>query len=207
MKIEPVNLDRQEVHNLLSGAIVPLPVVLITTVGEDGVYNAAPYSFVIPVSAKPPIICVSISVFYGRAYLARQGQRKDTLKNIEFSQDFVVNIMDESLIKPTIQASADYPSDVDEIREVGLTAMAADIVKSPRIAEAQVSFECRLVQKLELGEGQDSRGIVFGEVVLAHVKDGLWVDGKIGPPRLSAVGRLGDGVYCRTGDIFEVKRT
>ena len=207
MKIEPVNMDRQEVHNLLSGAIVPLPVVLITTVGEDGVYNAAPNSFVIPVSAKPPVICVSISVFHGRAYLARQWQRKDTLKNIEFSQDFVVNIMDESLIKPTIQASADYPSDVDEIKEVGLTAIAADKVKSPRIAEAQVSFECRLVQKLELGEGQDSRGIVFGEVVLAHVKDGLWVDGKIGPSRLRAVGRLGDGVYCRTGDIFEVKRT
>jgi len=205
MKIEPADLDRWEIHGLLTGAIAPLPIALISTIGEDGIYNAAPFSLIIPVSPKPPIICVSISVFYGKTYPTREGQRKDTLKNIEFSQDFVANIMDESLIKPTVQTSAAYPVSVDEIREVGLTAVASDKVKSPRIVEAQVSFECRLVQKLELGEGMDSRGIVFGEVILTHIKEGLWVDGKIEPSKLKAVGRLGTGLYCRTGDIFEVK--
>jgi len=196
MKLEMANLDRQEIHELLGSAIAPLPIALISTVGEDGIYNAAPFSLVVPVCWKPPIICVSFGL--------RQGQKKDTLRNIDFSQDFVVNIMDETLIKPTIQASADYPSDVDEIKEVGLTAIAADKVKSPRVAEAQVSLECRLVQRLELGEGQNLRGVIFGEVVLVHVKDELWVASKIEPSRFRAVGRLGSGIYCRTGDIFEM---
>jgi len=197
MQIEMVNLEREEIHELLGGIIVPLPVALISTVAKDGIYNAAPFSLVTPVCWKPPIVCVSFGL--------RQGQKKDTLRNIEFSEDFVINIMDETFIKPIVQASADYPSSVDEIKEVGLTAIAADKVKSPRIAESQISLECRLVKRLELGEGQNLRGVVFGEVVLAHIKDELWATGKIQPSKLRAVGRLGSGIYCRTSDIFEVK--
>lgn len=196
MQIEMANLEREEIHELLGSIIVPLPVALISTIGEDGIYNAAPFSLVIPVCWKPPIVCASFGL--------RKGQKKDTLRNIEFSQDFVVNIVDETFIKPTIQASTDYPSSVDEIKEVGFTAISADKVKSPRIAEAQISLECRLVKRLELGEGQNLRGIVFGEVVLAHIKDELWAAGKIQPSGLRAVGRLGSGVYCRTSDIFEM---
>ena len=199
MKIEMANLDRQEIHELLGSAVTPLPVALISTVGEDSIYNAAPFSLITPVCWKPPIICVSFGL--------QQGQKKDTLRNIEFSKDFVVNIMDETLIKPTIQASANDPSSVDEIKEVGLTAIAADKVKSPRIAESQVSLECRVVQKLEFGEGQNLRSVIFGEVVLAHVRDELWTTGKIQPSRLRAVGRVGSGIYCRTKDIFEMARS
>lgn len=197
MKIEMGNLNGRQVHDLLTSAISPLPIALISTVGESGIYNAAPFSLTIPISWKPPIICVSFGL--------RKGQKKDTLRNIEFSKDFVINIMDETLIKPTIQTSADYPSTVDEIKEVGLTALAADKVKAPRIAESQVSLECRLVQKLEFGEGEDLRTVVFGEVVLVHVKDGVWVGDRIEPSTLKAVGRLGNGIYCRTGDIIRMK--
>jgi len=195
MKIEMTDLSSGGVHELLTRSIAPLPIALISTVGEDGVYNAAPFSLIVPISYKPPIICVSFGL--------RRGQKKDTLRNMEYSQDFVVNTMDESLIQSTIQASVDYPGDVDEIKEVGLTAVAGDKVKSPRIAEAHVSLECRLMQRLELGE--ELRNVVFGEVVLAHVKDELWVDGNADPYNLGVVGRLAGGIYCRTRDIFKVK--
>ncbi len=197
MKIETATLEQQELHSLMGSAIAPLPIALISTIGEDGIYNAAPFSLVMPVSWKPPIVCASFGM--------RKGEKKDTLRNIEFSRDFVVNIMDVTLIEPTIQAKADYPSNVDEIKEVGFTVVAADRVKSPLIAEAQVSLECKLVRSMAFGEGKGLRGIVFGEAVVAHIKDELWVDGKIEPSRLKAVGRLADGIYCRTDDIFEVK--
>lgn len=131
MKIYLADMNRGEVHNLLGGAIAPLPITLISTIGEDSIYNAAPYSFVSPVNIKPPVICVAISVFYGAAFPAREGQRKDTLKNIEFSGDFVVNIMAESLIDPTVQTSAAYPADVNEIQQVGLTAIGGGESKIP----------------------------------------------------------------------------
>jgi len=57
----------------------------------------------------------------------------------------------------------------------------------------------------ELREGQGLRAIIFGEVVLAHIKDELWVEGKVEPSRLRAVGRVGRDIYCRTRDIFEMK--
>jgi len=34
----------------------------------------------------------------------------------------------------------------------------------------------------------------------------VWVDGKLDPSRLNAVGRVGRDTYCRTGDIFAIKR-
>ena len=195
MKVELTELGSRDVHALLTHSVAPLPIALISTVGEDGVYNAAPFSLIVPISYKPPIILVSFGL--------RRGQKKDTLRNMEYSQDFVVNTMEDSLIQSTIQTSVDYPGDVDEIKEVGLTAVASDRVKAPRIAEAQVSLECRLMQRLELGE--ELRNVVFGEVVLAHVKDELWVDGNLDISKRRAVGRLGRGTYCRIRDIFEVK--
>ena len=196
MKIEMKDLNGPQTHELLTSAISPLPIALISTVGEDGIYNAAPFSMTVPVSWKPPIVFISFGL--------RGGQKKDTLRNIESSRDFVINTMDETLIKQTIQTSASYPSTVDEIKEVGLSAIASEKVKAPRVAEAQVSLECRFVQKLEFGKGEDLRTVVFGEVVLVHVRDEVWVSGKIEPSLLRPVGRLGNGIYCQTKEIFKM---
>ena len=175
MKLEAAKVGRQELHNLLGSTIAPLPIAFISTIGQDGIYNVAPFSFVTPISSKPAIICVSFGL--------REGQKKDTLRNIEFSHDFVVNVVDEALIRQAVQASGDYPIGVDEFKEVGLTAVNSEKVKSPRVAESKVSLECRLVQKLEmleeLREGEGLRAIIFGEVVLAHIKDEVWVEGKV----------------------------
>lgn len=197
MKLEPVNLEEKDLHELLGRAIVPLPISLVSTVGEKGTFNAAPFSLLFPVCWKPPIVCLSLSL--------RQGQKKDTQRNIESSRDFVVNIMDESRINPTIQASINYPSEIDEIKEGGLTAIPADKVKSPLIAEALVSFECQVRQQMALGSGLQLRCIFFAEVVLAHVKDRVWVNGRIEPAEMKTVGRMGTGVYCHAKDVFRLK--
>src|SRR5512139_3044424 len=199
MKIEAAKTGRIELHDLLGTAMGPLPVAFISTIGPDGTYNAAPYSFAAPVCSKPPILCVSIGL--------RTGQKKDTIRNIEYARDFVVNCVDESIIKEVVQASADYPYGVDEIRATGLTAIKGEVVKSPRVSEAKVSLECRLVQKLEFieeyREGPGLRAIIFGEVILAHIKDVVWVDGKIDPRRLKVIGRVGANLYSKPGEIFE----
>ena len=196
MKIDSNKIDGHQMHDFLSSVISPRPIALISTIGEDGIYNAAPYSAVTPVSFKPPVICVSSGL--------RRGQKKDTVKNIEYSQDFVINFMGESHIAPAIKASAAYPSDVDEIKAVGLTAAKADRVSSPRISEAQISLECQLVRTLEFGSGEDFRTVIFGEVLLFHVKDKIWAGRNIDPSLYKAVGRLGPGMYCRSTDIFKM---
>ncbi len=196
-------MHKKDLHELISVALSPLPIALISTVGADGIYNAAPFSFACPVCSKPPILCVSIA--------SRSGKKKDTMTNIEFSGDFVINVVDENIVKQAIQASADYPPETDEIKITGLTAIPGERVKSPRISEAKVSLECELIQKLEFMEDlrgtQGLRPVVFAKVVMAHVNEDVWDNGQIDPRRLKAIGRVGKDLYCRTGDIFELKAT
>ena len=199
MKIEMETLDRDEAHNLLGSILVPRPVTLISTIGEDGSYNAAPFSAVNSVCNKPPIFCVSIGL--------QRGEKKDTARNIEFSEDFVVNLLEESFIQKTIQTSADYLSGVDEAKEVGLTPIASDRVKAPRIAEAYASLECKLERKIELGEGANLREVIFGEVLMAHIKSTFLVRGKIAPSQIRVIGRMGTNLYAYSGEIFEMRAT
>jgi hypothetical protein len=46
----------------------------------------------------------------------------------------------------------------------------------------------------------------MGEVVLAHVRDELWAGDHIEVSKLKAIGRLGGDFYCRTTDMFAMKR-
>ena len=93
-----------------------------------------------------------------------------------------------------------------EFKEVGLTPVKADIVKSPMIAESPVNMECRLVDILEYGDLPRRTSVVIGEVVRVHIKDSLYVNGQIQMSALKVLGRLGGDLYCRTKDIIEMKR-
>jgi flavin reductase (DIM6/NTAB) family NADH-FMN oxidoreductase RutF len=199
MKIDPATLDRTTAHDVMVGAALPRPIAFISTIGTDGVYNLAPYSFFIPMAAKPAIIGVGI----GRK---RDGSKKDTLVNIESAKDFVINVVTESLAEAMNQSAGEYPPEVDEFQVAKLTPVKADLVKSPLVAESPIKMECRLLQILEFGQFPGINNFVIGEVVRVHVKDELWVDGEIQSSRLRAIGRMGGDLYCRTTDVFEMKR-
>lgn len=198
MKIDFDNLSRQECHDLFCSMIVPRPIAWVSTVGRDGTFNLAPFSFFGGVSSKPPILCLAI----GR----REGQKKDTLINIEYARDFVVNVVDETLAERMNQTSADYPSYISEFKEIGLTPLPSDKVKSPRVAESPINMECKLLQILEFGEKPNINSLVIGEIVRAHVRDELFRDGTIDINRLKAIGRLGGDLYCLIKGVFEMKR-
>ena len=104
------------------------------------------------------------------------------------------------------QASKNYPSYVDEFKEVGLTPVRADIVKPPMVAESPINMECRLVQILEFGDTPRRTSFIIGEVVRVHIKDELYINDEIEPSKLKAIGRLGGAFYYRTTDIFEMRR-
>ena len=199
MKIDPATLDRKTSHDIMVGAALPRPIAFISTLGANGIYNLAPYSFFIPMAAKPAIVGVGI----GRK---RDGSKKDTLVNIEFAKDFVINVVTESLAEAMNQTAGEYPPEVDEFAVAKLTPVKAELVKSPLVAESPVKMECRLLQILEFGQFPGINNFVIGEVIQVHVKDELWVDGEIQSSRLRAIGRMGGDLYCRTTDVFEMKR-
>jgi len=199
MKIYPANLDHRSSHQLQASTVVPRPIAFVSTISEDGTFNLAPFSTFAGISVEPPIVCFSV-------VWRRDGQKKDTLKNIEFSRDFVINVVNETLAQAMNQTSASYPSSVDEFKEVGLTPVKSDIVKAPRVAESPVNMECKLRQILEFGKSPGGSNLIIGEVVLVHLGDELVIDGQIQMSRLKAIGRLGGDSYCRTTETFEMKR-
>ena len=197
MKIDPTRMERKDFHSMLLTAVTPRPIAWISTVGEDGVYNLAPYSFFQAISAKPPIIVFS-------AASKRDGEKKDTLQNIEWAKDFVVNTVNEALAEAMNQTSATYPADVDEFKETGLTAVKSELVKSPRLAESPVSMECKVRQIMQFGEPPEYNTMIIGEIVHIHIRDEYCVDGQIDGARLKHVGRLWGKHYCRISDTFEM---
>ncbi len=196
MQIDPSDLDVKSGYRLLISTIVPRPIALISTVGVDGVNNAAPFSMFMGASSNPPMVAVSIA--------SRKGVEKDTVRNIRETGEFVVNMVDEGLAEAMNLTSADLPPSESEFDFAGLTPLASVKVRPPRIKEAPVSIECKLTQSVELGRSPNY--LIIGDVVLFHIADGL-IDGPIvDVSKLRPIGRLGESLYCRVRDIFEMKR-
>ena len=197
MKIDPGGMARQDFYHMLLAVVNPRPIVWVSTVAEDGVYNLAPFSFFSAVSAKPAVVCLSLGS-------KRDGQKKDTLRNIESGRDFVLNTVNEGLAEAMNQTSGEYPPEVDEFKEVGMTPLASDMVKSPRVAESAINIECQVNQILQFGESPEFAHLIIGDVRRVHVKDEFFDDGKIDGSKLKNIGRLWGKYYCRLTDLFEM---
>jgi flavin reductase (DIM6/NTAB) family NADH-FMN oxidoreductase RutF len=198
MKINPAEIDYTLSHELFISAIVPRPIAFISSVNKDGVFNLAPFSYYAAIASKPALVGISIST-------KRDGEKKDTLANIEFTKDFVLNVVTEDLAQAMNQTATAYASDIDEFKEVGLTAVKADLVKPPMVAESPVNMECRVIKILEFGQFPRKTSLIIGEVVRVHVKDEFWVKNEVQTAKLKAIGRLGGDSYCRINDIFQLK--
>jgi len=168
-------------------------------VGEDGTFNVAPYSWVTPVIVQRPLYLVGAST-------DTDGKERDTLINVRYSKDFVINLVSEDMAEAMIITSTNFPIEVDEFKEAGLTPVKADLVTAPLVAESPVSMECKLERIQEFGELPWRFCLIFGEVVRVHVNDAFYVDGKIQASKYKALGKLGGDFYCWPTDIFEMKR-
>ena len=199
MKFDPQELSIKDCHELLVCAVLPRPIAFVSTIGANGVYNLAPFSYFTVLSSKPAILGFGIGS-------KRDGGKKDTLANVEFTGDFVINVVTEELANAMNLTSGEYPPEVDEFQEAGLTAVPGDQVKSPRVAESPINIECKLKQILKFGEAPKVNSFVIGEALRIHVKEDLLWGNIAKADRLKAIGRMGEDLYCRTQDLFEMKR-
>lgn len=198
MQFDPQIVAPQSIYKLLIGCVVPRPIAWVSSLSEEAIPNLAPFSFFMAVCNNPPTLAFSS----GR----REDKKKDTVRNIEYTQDFVVNMVDDALAEQMNLTSGEYPPEVDEFALTGLTAAPGIRVKAPRVAEAPISMECRVVQMLPVGHGPHS--LVLGEIVYFHIRDDLYnpATGRIDMQKLHPVGRLAGNLYTHVHDIFEMKR-
>lgn len=200
LTLDPKIIGSKASYQLLIGSIVPRPIAFVSTCSSEGKGNAAPFSFFNGVSSRPPAVMFSVA-------RNSDGSKKDTLKNIELTGEFVVNSVGDWMIEAVNQCSAQYPYGVDELSQVGLTPLPSVQVKPCRVAESLVHFECRLLHQVEVGDGREgSATVVIGEIVLFHVHSKAYRDGKILLDPLHAVSRLAGKSYGKISDVFDLPR-
>ena len=203
MELDPQQVQADAVYKLLIGCVVPRPIAWVSTVDAGGVNNVAPFSFFMAITGDPPTIAFSSSV---RAVAPGAKVKKDTLRNVEATGCFVVNVVDDDHAEQMNLTSGDFPPEVDEFALTGLTAAPGVKVAAPRVLEAPVSMECRLVQVIPVGHVPHH--LVIGEIVYFHVRDDIYdaATGRLDMHRLRPVGRLAGNLYSHIHDIFEMKR-
>jgi flavin reductase (DIM6/NTAB) family NADH-FMN oxidoreductase RutF len=194
MIVDPSALEPRVLHQLLIGTVIPRPIAFVSTVGANGRFNVAPFSYFNLISTRPPLVGIAV----GR----RRDGPKDTTKKVRETGDFVVNVVDEALLAQAVQASGEWPESVDEFELTHLTPVPSDKVRSPRVGESPVSLECRLERIVEF----ENTDLIVGEVVWGHLRDGLLTDGKVDPLALRPVGRLGGDGYAVVRDVVEMAR-
>jgi flavin reductase (DIM6/NTAB) family NADH-FMN oxidoreductase RutF len=201
LKINPNDLPLQDSSHLLTDIVVPRPIAWVSTVDENGVFNLAPFSAYGMVSSMPMVVAFSVGSY-------RDGRKKDTLINIELTKEFVINIVTEKLTEAMNVTSGPYPREVSEFVKAGVTAIKADMVKAPMVAESPVKMECSVIQIIQFGKAPVTNSLILGSVLQVHVADEFWNKETKRVERLRPIGRLGgeSDVYCRTEDTFQMKR-
>jgi len=196
----PIDMPHREAYQLLIGAIMPRPIAWVSTVSATGQRNLAPFSFFTVVCPEPMTICFSPS-------RRHDGSKKDTLRNIEETGEFVVNIVSESLAEQMNLTAADLPPDGDEFSFARLDASPSDVVKPQRVADAKVAYECRLDQVVHVGGPKDGAGaLVIGTVMRVYVADEVWTGSRIDTDRLAPIGRCAGNEYVTVKERFSIVR-
>jgi flavin reductase (DIM6/NTAB) family NADH-FMN oxidoreductase RutF len=190
----------QDVYQLLVGIVTPRPIAWVTSIDPSGQVNLAPFSFFNAFGANPPVVVFSPT-------LRRDGSKKDTLRNVEATGEFVLNAAVESLAQQVNESSRELPYGESEVELAGLSLRPSLRVKPPRIAESPTHLECKLLQIVPIGTGPLAGNLVIGEVVTIHVDDAVLDEqARVDPRKLKTIARLGGDNYCRTSDLFQMRR-
>lgn len=192
MKFDPKEISTGKLHGLMLGVIAPRPIAFASTVDKDGNVNLSPFSFFNVFSANPPILVFS------PARRVRDNTTKHTLDNVLEHPEVVINIVNHAIVDQMSLSSTEFGKGVDEFVKSGLTPIASDTVKPPRVAESPAAFECKVNDVIHLGEEGGAGNLIIAEVKLMHIKETVLDEtGKPDPYKLDLVARMGGDYYAR----------
>ncbi|MER8101106.1 flavin reductase family protein [Kitasatospora sp. NPDC094016] len=152
------------------------PVVLISSLNEDGTANLAPMS----------------SVWWlGQSCMLGLGNNGQTTANLLREGECVLNLPSSAMVdavdrialttgKPVVadyKVKQGYRYEPDKFSVAQLTEQASDLVRPPRVAECPVQLECKVVSAHPFG-GPEPHATAFEvEVLRAHVEESLVIPG------------------------------
>ena len=176
--------------------VAPRPIGWVSSVSQAGIANLAPYSFFNAIAENPHY------VVFG------SGGLKDSLRNIEATAEFAINIATYDLRERMNLSSARVSPDVDEFALAGLTSAPCRLIKPPRVAESPAALECRLHRIVPLPddrrEAQD--WAIIGRVMGIHIDDRFIRDGRVDTAAMKPIARLGYSEYATVETAWRMRR-
>ena len=122
---------------------LPTPLVVVTSVDQDGRKNGAPKNAIMPFLNEPDMV----------AFMCKMSH--DTAKNILETEEFTVNIPSIDIMRQIMGMGAPLPRGTNEIEHVGLTSHQGIKNQAPLIKECKIHTECKLEWYKEFGPRDD----------------------------------------------------
>lgn len=201
--IDPKELKTPDLQAILQGAVTPRPIAFASTIDREGNVNLSPFSFFNLFSANPPVLIFSPS------RRVRDNTTKHTLENVLEVPEVVIHVVGFDLVEQMSLASTEYPKGVNEFDKAGLTAIKSDLITPPRVKEAPIAFECKVLEVKSLGTEGGAGNLVISEILKIYLDEKILDEkGIIDPFKLSPVARLGGNWYSKiTPDsLFQIPK-
>ena len=194
MVIRPDNVDKKGLYQLLTSCVVPRPIALVMSKNEAGILNLAPFSFFNVVTPKP----ARISLVIGK----RDGEYKDTARNIVKGKQFVVHVVTEAILEDAHVTSVSLPPEISEVDQTSFVTEFNEDFGVAHIKNSKVYFECELDQVVHFEDSD----MVIGLIRKIVVDDEIMRDGVVDVRKLAPVARLSKDDYALLGKGITLKR-
>ena len=196
------DLSAPDAYFTMTQTVLPRPIAWVISENENNSLNLAPFSYFNAVASDPPLIMFSVG-------LQPDGTKKDSLRNIEDRNNFVVNIASVDQLTDLNQTSATLPYGSSEVEKNGIETAEIDGFPLPRVAQCKIAMCCTMYELKKIGN--NSQTLIFGEI------QSIWIDDdcaavndkgrlKIYADKIAPLARLGAGEYASFGEILTARR-
>ncbi len=190
-------LPPQDRYRLLASAVIPRPIALVTTLSQQGLLNAAPFSFFNVFSEDPALAVLGLETRRDRPGL------KDTTRNIQDTQELVINLVDADMGPAMAACASPLDPEDSELDFAGLTPTPSHHVTVPGIAQAPIRLECRLFEMRQITE---RRHLCIAEILALDARDGIFdpQTHHIDLARYRPLARVSGNGYFEVTDSFDI---
>ncbi|HEC2148539.1 TPA: flavin reductase family protein [Staphylococcus delphini] len=195
-------LSKQQMYKFLIGSVVPRPIALITSQSEEGLLNIAPFSFFNIVASEPALLSVAVN--------RKEGEMKDTARNILTTKEAVVHVVTEDNVVNANQTAALLPPDESELDHTTFTTTDSEMVSVPSLNESSIRFEVKLYQHVEIknDRNENTSDLLLLEIQKMVIDEAIYhlENGHIDVENIKSVSRLAGNDYARLGETFTIER-
>lgn len=195
-------LSKQQMYKFLIGSVVPRPIALITSQSEEGLLNIAPFSFFNIVASEPALLSVAVN--------RKEGEMKDTARNILTTKEAVVHVVTEDNVANANQTATLLPPDESELDHTTFTTTDSEMVSVPSLNESSIRFEVKLYQHVEIknDRNENTNDLLLLEIQKVYIDEDLFdlEKGYIDVENIKPVSRLAGDDYARLGETFTIER-